>query len=113
MSRILQKKVHLSFIYIADTCTKEEDRNAAHLHLFTTPCAGKAKRLIRSLPGRRRSTVTVLVTDLRSAFSSADGSENKVQAHSAMLELPQRKEESSLGELDVPLSSPIQNMTIS
>ena len=55
----------------------------------------------------------MLVTDLRSAFSSADENENKVQAHSAMLELSQRKEESSLGELDVPLSSPIQNMTIS
>ena len=87
-------EVHLSFAHVKDAYTEAEDKEAAHVHLIKSHCAGKAGKFVRSLPARQKSTAAALIAALRSAFDNTVEDETKeVKAHQAMLELKQKNED--------------------
>ena len=87
-------EVHLSFAHVKDAYTEAEDKEAAHIHLIKSHCAGKAGKFIRSLPAKQKATVADLITALKSAFDSTVEDETReMKAQRAMLELKQRKGE--------------------
>ena len=64
------------------------------MHLIKSHCAGKAARLIRTLPARQKATAANLIAALKSAFDDVvEEDAREVQAHRALLELEQRKGE--------------------
>ena len=87
-------EVHLSFAHVKDAYAEDEDKEAAHIHLIKSHCAGKAGKFIRSLLARQKTSAADLIAALKSAFdSTVEDEAREVKAHRAMLELKQRKGE--------------------
>ena len=87
-------EVHLLYTHIADVHAEQKGKEAAHLHLIKSHCDARAKKFVRSLPERQKATAADLVAAPESTLKSADEEESReIQAHRAMLELEQRKEE--------------------